>query len=422
MGGGVPALVRGVAACAPRARRTAVWPRCPRAPSRRRPLPWFLGMCGLRGPPPSRFFTPASVCIPTRWLRPAAGVRAGGRAARGPARARAGGARGARKGHARVGHVVARPTDGQQPKRSGRWPDLRGQAIQMLEARHLTALWANLRLAYLVSFPRAGARHRGAQRQPPGSTIRHAGGGRARAAFSRGRARRTRNWCRDCLAVPERLTPRVRRHRYTEGHCHAAVHSPEVPRFASVLLLCRHGLRLRRGSDTVNTPRPEPRRSLFADRFGCRHRHRGHQRPARDGHYTGWLYSTTAADNKGEQFDTSIGRGRSPLGGGGVIAGWERGNPGHADGPHRKLVIPPELAYGSAGRPPTIPGNSTLIFEIELLNCSSARYDAPRGIGGCSRSPRRLTPASSKVSPAALRLYITQVCVPPRPATAMPSG
>ena len=36
--------------------------------------------------------------------------------------------------------------------RSGRWPDLRGQAIQMLEARHLTALWGEYRLAYLVSF------------------------------------------------------------------------------------------------------------------------------------------------------------------------------------------------------------------------------------------------------------------------------
>ena len=36
--------------------------------------------------------------------------------------------------------------------RSGRWPDLRGQAIQILEARQLTALWSEYRPAYLVSF------------------------------------------------------------------------------------------------------------------------------------------------------------------------------------------------------------------------------------------------------------------------------
>ena len=85
--------------------------------------------------------------------------------------------------------------------------------------------------------------------------------------------------------------------------------------------------------------------------------------------YTGWLYSTTAADNKGTVFDTSAGRGPFSylLGGGGVIVGWERGIPGMRIGGTRKLIIPPELAYGSAGRPPSIPSNATLIFEIELL-------------------------------------------------------
>ena len=86
-------------------------------------------------------------------------------------------------------------------------------------------------------------------------------------------------------------------------------------------------------------------------------------------YYTGWLYSTTATDNKGGVFDSNLsGLGFSfILGSGSVIKGWDQGVAGMRVGGKRRLILPPELAYGTTGREPTIPGNATLIFEIELL-------------------------------------------------------
>jgi len=87
--------------------------------------------------------------------------------------------------------------------------------------------------------------------------------------------------------------------------------------------------------------------------------------------YAGWLYNPTGPDGKGRLFDTNV-NGGSPfsfnLGSGGVIAGWDRGVAGMLAGGVRRLVIPPELAYGAAGSPPTIPANATLIFDIELVS------------------------------------------------------
>ena len=85
-------------------------------------------------------------------------------------------------------------------------------------------------------------------------------------------------------------------------------------------------------------------------------------------HYTGWLYDPAATDNKGGMFDSSLGS--TPLaftlGNGEVIAGWEQGLPGMSVGGLRRLIIPPDLAYGDR-RNGAIPPYATLIFEIELL-------------------------------------------------------
>jgi FKBP-type peptidyl-prolyl cis-trans isomerase len=73
----------------------------------------------------------------------------------------------------------------------------------------------------------------------------------------------------------------------------------------------------------------------------------------------------------GTKFDSSYDRNQPfpfRVGAGQVIAGWDQGVPGMRVGGKRRLTIPPSLAYGSAGRPPTIPGNATLVFEIELLS------------------------------------------------------
>jgi FKBP-type peptidyl-prolyl cis-trans isomerase FkpA len=85
--------------------------------------------------------------------------------------------------------------------------------------------------------------------------------------------------------------------------------------------------------------------------------------------YTGWLYDSTRPDQKGLQFDSSVGSTSFTftLGSGQVINGWDQGVPGMKVGGLRRLVVPPSLAYGGTRNGP-IPPNATLVFEIELLN------------------------------------------------------
>ena len=85
--------------------------------------------------------------------------------------------------------------------------------------------------------------------------------------------------------------------------------------------------------------------------------------------YTGWLYDSTAPQDEGKEFDTSLSRApfRFVLGAGRVIKGWDEGVAGMRAGGRRRLVIPPALAYGARGAGGVIPPNATLVFEVELV-------------------------------------------------------
>lgn len=79
-------------------------------------------------------------------------------------------------------------------------------------------------------------------------------------------------------------------------------------------------------------------------------------------HYTGRLADGKVFDSstKGEPLQFRLGARQ-------VIPGWDKGLVGMKPGGKRKLTIPPELGYGSAGSPPVIPPNAELIFDVELV-------------------------------------------------------
>jgi len=80
-------------------------------------------------------------------------------------------------------------------------------------------------------------------------------------------------------------------------------------------------------------------------------------------HYTGWLEDGTKFDSSldyGEPIEFVLGKGQ-------VIAGWEQGLIGMKVGGTRKIIIPPDLGYGTKGLRNFIPPNAALIFEVELL-------------------------------------------------------
>jgi FKBP-type peptidyl-prolyl cis-trans isomerase len=83
--------------------------------------------------------------------------------------------------------------------------------------------------------------------------------------------------------------------------------------------------------------------------------------------YAGWLYDSGKPNGKGASFDAGPGPIVFVLGGSGAIQGFSQGIVGMKVGGQRRIIIPPELAYGS--NPPSgtiIPANATQVFDVTL--------------------------------------------------------
>ena len=81
-------------------------------------------------------------------------------------------------------------------------------------------------------------------------------------------------------------------------------------------------------------------------------------------HYTGWF-------TDGNKFDSSVDRGAPfdfQLGQRSVIAGWDEGVALMQVGDKHRFIVPSDLAYGERGHSAGIPPNTTLIFDVELLD------------------------------------------------------
>jgi len=92
-------------------------------------------------------------------------------------------------------------------------------------------------------------------------------------------------------------------------------------------------------------------------------------------HYTGSLENGNVFDSsrtRGAPFDFKIGAGQ-------VIQGWEKGLLDMCIGEVRVLTIPASMGYGASGYPPVIPGDSTLIFDVELLDILNRKASSANG-------------------------------------------
>ena len=87
--------------------------------------------------------------------------------------------------------------------------------------------------------------------------------------------------------------------------------------------------------------------------------------------YRGWIFDPGAPDLKGRLFDSSQASGaplKFTLGAGQVIKGWDDGVLGMKVHGRRRLIIPPEFAYGDRGAGSVIPPGATLLFDVELVS------------------------------------------------------
>jgi len=84
--------------------------------------------------------------------------------------------------------------------------------------------------------------------------------------------------------------------------------------------------------------------------------------------YTGYLKDNSRPENKGTQFDSSVGRGAFVviIGVGQVIRGWDEGVTTMKLGERSLLDITSDYAYGNRGFPGAIPAGSDLLFDVEL--------------------------------------------------------
>jgi peptidylprolyl isomerase len=137
--------------------------------------------------------------------------------------------------------------------------------------------------------------------------------------------------------------------------------------------------------------------------------------------YTGYLTNGTKFDSSVDRKDPII----FPAGFHRVITGWDTGFEGMHVGGKRRLFIPYELAYGEAGKPPTIPEKAMLVFDVELIAQADLPQQPPQQPGqpgqrpgatpsGAPPQPRPATPPASATPP-------TNPAAPPPTPGAIPA-
>jgi peptidylprolyl isomerase len=83
--------------------------------------------------------------------------------------------------------------------------------------------------------------------------------------------------------------------------------------------------------------------------------------------YSGWLANGTEFDSSEDPKFQHVAPFTVTIGQGQVISGWDQGLIGMKAGGSRRLIIPPDLGYGAAGSPPTIPANAVLVFDVSIV-------------------------------------------------------